>query len=84
MLDKARRAAGAARTPQVLMRILRRLKADAALLVALADIGGVWPVAQVTRALTDLADTALGAAVRHLLARGRHGAASSTSPIRRS
>ena len=50
------------------MRILRRMKAEAALLVALADIGGVWPVARVTAALTDVAETALGAAVRHLLA----------------
>ena len=49
------------------MRILRRMKAEAALLIALADIGGVWPVARVTRALTDVADTALGAAVRYLL-----------------
>ena len=30
------------------MRILRRMKAEAALLIALADIGGVWPVARVT------------------------------------
>jgi glutamate-ammonia-ligase adenylyltransferase len=74
LLAKARGAAGTARSPQVLMRILRRLKADAALLIALADIGGVWPVAQVTRALTDLADTTLGAAVRHLLGEAaRHG-----------
>ena len=49
------------------MRILRRMKADAALLVALADIGGVWPLAR-TSALTDVAETALGAAVRWLLA----------------
>ncbi len=38
----------AARTPASVMRILRRMKADAALLIALADIGGVWPVARVT------------------------------------
>ena len=49
------------------MRILRRMKAEAALLIALADIGGVWPVARVTGALTDVADTALAAAVRYLL-----------------
>ena len=49
------------------MRILRRMKAEAALLIALADIGGVWPVARVTAALTAVAETALGAAVRHLL-----------------
>ena len=49
------------------MRMLRRGKAEAALLIALADIGGVWPVERVTRALTDFADAALGAAVRYLL-----------------
>jgi glutamate-ammonia-ligase adenylyltransferase len=43
------------------------MKAEAALLIALADVGGVWPVAQVTAALTKVAETALGAAVRHLL-----------------
>src|SRR6267378_2877382 len=57
------------------MRALRRGKAEAALLIALADIGGVWPVERVTRALTELADTAVRAAVRFLLreaaARGR-------------
>ena len=35
------------------MRLLRRMKAEAALLIALADIGGVWPVMRVTAALTD-------------------------------
>jgi glutamate-ammonia-ligase adenylyltransferase len=49
------------------MRTLRCAKAEAALLIALADIGGVWPVERVTRALTDFADAALGAAVRYLL-----------------
>ena len=49
------------------MRDLRRAKAEAALLIALADIGGVWPVERVTRALTEFADAALGAAVRYLL-----------------
>jgi Glutamine synthetase adenylyltransferase len=46
---------------------LRRAKAEAALLIALADIGGVWPVARVTAALTEVADNALAASVRHLL-----------------
>ncbi len=49
------------------MRILRRMKAEAALLIALADIGGVWPVMRATKALTDLADTAVDAAVRFAL-----------------
>jgi glutamate-ammonia-ligase adenylyltransferase len=50
------------------MRILRRMKAEAALLIALADIGGAWPLARITHALTDVAETALGAAARFLLA----------------
>ena len=49
------------------MRLLRRMKAEAALLIALADIGGVWPVMRATRALTDLADTAVDAATRFVL-----------------
>jgi len=49
------------------MRRLRIMKAEAALLIALADIGGVWEVMRVTAALTDVADTAVGTALRHLL-----------------
>ncbi|MBS0248087.1 MAG: bifunctional [glutamine synthetase] adenylyltransferase/[glutamine synthetase]-adenylyl-L-tyrosine phosphorylase [Proteobacteria bacterium] len=45
------------------MRGLRRMKAEAALLIALADIGGAWPVMRATHALTDVADTAVQAAV---------------------
>ena len=60
-------ASAAARSASDLMRILRRMKAEAALLIALADIGGVWPVARVTAALTDVAETALRAAVRYLM-----------------
>jgi glutamate-ammonia-ligase adenylyltransferase len=50
------------------MEDLRRMKAAAALLIALADTGGVWPVMRVTGALTALADAAVTLAVRHLLA----------------
>ena len=55
------------------MRLLRDMKAEAALLIALADIGGVWEVMRVTEALTELADTAVTLAVRHLLRRRRDG-----------
>lgn len=56
------------------MRQLRRMKAEAALLIALADIGGVWPVIRAAHALTELADAAVGAAVRFVLAEaGRAG-----------
>ncbi|HLH90337.1 MAG TPA: bifunctional [glutamine synthetase] adenylyltransferase/[glutamine synthetase]-adenylyl-L-tyrosine phosphorylase [Xanthobacteraceae bacterium] len=50
------------------MRLLRHMKAEAALLIALADIGGVWDVMRVVRALTDVADTAVATAVDYLLA----------------
>jgi glutamate-ammonia-ligase adenylyltransferase len=50
------------------MQRLRRMKAEAALLIALADIGGVWPVMRAAHALTELADTAVNAAVRFILA----------------
>ena len=67
LLAATHEAAAVARSASDLMRILRRMKAEAALLIALADIGGVWPVARVTAALTDVAETALRAAVRYLL-----------------
>lgn len=57
------------------MQLLRRMKAEAALLIALCDIGGVWPVMRVTAALTDLATASVQAGLRFLLrqevARGR-------------
>ena len=49
------------------MRLLRQMKAEASLLVALADIGGVWQTEQVTRAMTELADRAVCSAVHFLL-----------------
>ena len=49
------------------MRHLRCMKNEASLLIALADIGGVWPIMRCAHALTDLADAAVGAAVRFLL-----------------
>ncbi len=49
------------------MRLLRRMKAEAALLIALCDIGGVWPVMRVTAALTDVAVSSVQAALQYLL-----------------
>ncbi|NIP77264.1 MAG: glutamine-synthetase adenylyltransferase, partial [Xanthomonadales bacterium] len=46
---------------------LRLIKSRAALLIALADLGGIWDLDQVTGALTLLADAALGAAADLLL-----------------
>ena len=57
------------------MRQLRRMKSEAALLIALCDIGGVWPVMRVTSALTEIAVAAVRMALDHGLrqevARGR-------------
>jgi glutamate-ammonia-ligase adenylyltransferase len=67
-----------------IMRLLRRMKAEAALLIALADIGGVWPVMRTTKALTELADTAIRASLRFLLreaiGRGRLKPANAARP----
>ena len=64
------RAAATAREEAEAMRQLRRMKAEAALLIACADIGGVWPVMRAARALTNLADSAVDAAARFVLAEG--------------
>jgi [glutamine synthetase] adenylyltransferase / [glutamine synthetase]-adenylyl-L-tyrosine phosphorylase len=51
------------------MQLLRAMKSEAALLIALCDIGGVWSLKQVTAALTDLAVAAVQAGLRFLLRR---------------
>src|SRR4030095_13906399 len=54
------------------MRVLRRMKVEAALLIALADIGGVWPITQVIERRTLWADAAVGAAVDYLVVEAQH------------
>jgi [glutamine synthetase] adenylyltransferase / [glutamine synthetase]-adenylyl-L-tyrosine phosphorylase len=73
LLARVRADAAPALDSDAVMRSLRRMKAGAALLIALADIGGVWPLARVTTALTDVAGTALGEAVRYLLREAARG-----------
>ncbi len=58
----------AAIPPDRLAVDLRQAKARVALLVALADLGGVWPLETVTQMLTDFADAATDVALRGLLA----------------
>ena len=58
-----------ARAP--LAAALRQAKRRLALTAALADLSGAWRLEQVTGALSDLADTALSAAIAHLL-RAQH------------
>ncbi|GGL60810.1 hypothetical protein [Wenxinia marina] len=49
---------------------LRQAKRRAALLAALADLAGAWPLEEVTGALTRFADAAVGAALRAYIAEG--------------
>lgn len=50
-----------------ILAALRRAKREAALLIALADLGGVWDVVAATEALTRFADSAVRAALRFAL-----------------
>ncbi len=75
LIEKTGRDVSAAAGEAEVMQLLRRMKSEAALLIALCDIGGVWPVMRVTAALTELAVASVQAALRHVLrqeaARGR-------------
>src|SRR4051794_35840554 len=68
ILIDTKRAITAARDEAEVMRLLRHMKTTGALLIALADIGGIWPVMQVIERQTRLADAAVGSAVDYLLA----------------
>jgi glutamate-ammonia-ligase adenylyltransferase len=57
----------ATRSTPELMRSLRRLKRQAALLVAIADIAGHWPLEKVTGYLSAVAEGTLRVASAHLL-----------------
>jgi len=67
LIESTSREVFAASGETEVMRLLRRMKSEAALLIALCDIGGVWPVMQVTEALTDLAGASVQSALRYLL-----------------
>jgi glutamate-ammonia-ligase adenylyltransferase len=75
LIETTRREVSTAASEADAMRLLRRMKSEAALLIALADIGGVWPVMRVTAALTELAVASVQSALRFVLrqeaARGR-------------
>ena len=55
----------AASKPEV-MKALRVYKTEIALITALADLAGIWPVMQVTQVLAETADAALCAALDYL------------------
>ncbi len=67
LVEEGKRAVCATHDEETVAGALRRMKREAALLVALADMGGVWSLAEVTRALTAVADAAVGAAIDYLL-----------------
>jgi glutamate-ammonia-ligase adenylyltransferase len=67
ILQTAREGTRAASDEQEAMTALRRAKQEAALVVALADIGGLWDVMRVTQALTAFADTMVSCALGFLL-----------------
>ena len=68
---EAAHVARTATTQAQVMAGLRAVKAEAALLIALADLGGAFDVAAVTAGLTQIADACLHAAVGFLFARAR-------------
>jgi [glutamine synthetase] adenylyltransferase / [glutamine synthetase]-adenylyl-L-tyrosine phosphorylase len=73
LLGAASREFGQPTDELALMAGLRRLKRQASVVIALADIADLWSVEAITAALSDVADMALKLAVCHLL---RQGAAS--------
>lgn len=64
--DKLHDGMAAANDDATAKRVLRAYKNDVALMTALADIAGVWPVMTVTRVLSECADAAVSSAVRYL------------------
>ena len=60
-------AAGAHESQADVMSALRLAKSEAALLIAMADISGAWPLERVTDALTSFADAAVDASIEWLL-----------------
>lgn len=71
-VEIARICAGARTTAAMtdeaeVMRTLRRLRAEAALLIALCDLGGLWNVDQVVEALSEFADASVEGAFNNVL-----------------
>jgi [glutamine synthetase] adenylyltransferase / [glutamine synthetase]-adenylyl-L-tyrosine phosphorylase len=82
LLLRMRQEVAACTDETAVMRLLRQHKAEAALLIAIADIGGVWEVMRVTRALTEVADAAVATSVRFLLSAAvRAGTLTPVDPV---
>jgi [glutamine synthetase] adenylyltransferase / [glutamine synthetase]-adenylyl-L-tyrosine phosphorylase len=67
MIDRIKDKFGKEPAQDRLMRELRQCRRHAALVAAIADITGHWPLERVTHALSDFADAALSATISHLL-----------------
>jgi glutamate-ammonia-ligase adenylyltransferase len=67
MIDRIKDELGREPAQDRLMRELRVCRRHAALVAAIADITGHWPLERVTHALSDFADAALSATISHLL-----------------
>ena len=67
------------------MRRLRRLRAEAALLIALCDLGGVWSVDEVVAALSEFADSCVAGGfnfiLRHAIADGKIAPENPDNPV---
>ncbi len=57
---------GSAETLAEAMKAVRVFKSSVALLAALCDLAGIWPVMTVTKVLTETADATLGGGIRFL------------------
>ncbi len=67
LVKDAAKAVADASGEEVAMKSLRKMRSDAALLIAMADMGGAWKLAEVTHALTSVAETAISSGVDFLL-----------------
>ncbi len=71
-LSEGRAACDAAKSEAEVMTALRQMKRRAHLLIALADLGGVWDVVTVTQNITAMADCAVSSALAFLLREASH------------
>ncbi|MCH8081639.1 MAG: bifunctional [glutamine synthetase] adenylyltransferase/[glutamine synthetase]-adenylyl-L-tyrosine phosphorylase [Proteobacteria bacterium] len=68
LLEKTAGKCAKAKSRAEIMKYLRKLKGNAALLIAAMDVSGAWNLQQITGALSRLADLALQLSLAHLLA----------------
>src|SRR5258708_17518077 len=73
LIENTCRDVSAASSEADVMQLLRRMKSQAALLIALCDIGGVWSFMQVTASLTDLAVSSVQSALPFLFRQAPSG-----------